>query len=269
LELLIFREIVLILGTAAAAYTDIKTGLINDYITYSMIALGIIFNLIEFDVNAFLIAGAVFVIGFALYFLGQIGGGDVKLFTGIALLLPVLDGITFIASSLFIALLLAIVFNSIYYTVKYFRKGIDFEYNKFGFINSGILAIALIVFFYLLWQMGLSVNFLFLFAVVMLFALLRMALEKGIRKEFFLERVALNKLEEDEIAAVEFMDKDVVNETGLMIKKTIGKEEMEKLKKLKVKEVAVFRNLPKFAPFIFVGVIVVILYPGVLEFILF
>ncbi|MFH1587025.1 MAG: A24 family peptidase [Candidatus Diapherotrites archaeon] len=281
MELLIFRVFVLIIGSAAAAYTDVKTGLINDYITYPMIALGILFSLIEFNLNAFIIAAAVFAFGYLLYFLGQIGGGDVKLFTGIALLMPFFGetnflfpflgeaGMPFVIGVLFVATILAFLFNSIYYIIKYAKKGIDFNYNKNGFIMGGILAVFLVVYFYLILQLGVSMNFVIFMGILMVIGIIRLALERGIRKEFYLETVPLEKLEEDEIAAIEFIYSGIVAKAGLGIKRTIGKGEIEKLMELKVKEVAVFRNLPKFAPFVFAGVLVVILYPNILEFILF
>ncbi len=281
MELLIFRIFVLVLGSAAAAYTDTKTGLINDYITYPMIAIGILFSLIEFNLNAFIIAAAVFGGGYLLYFLGQIGGGDVKLLTGIALLMPFFGqgnfiipylGETdtpFIAGVLFVGIALAVLFNSIYYIIKYVRKGIDFDYNKNGFIMGGVLALFLVVYFYLIMQFGVSINFVLFMGSLMLIVLIRLALEKGIRKEFNLETVSLDKLEEDELVALEFIDSEIAKKAGLGIKKTIGKKEIEKLKELKIGEIAVYRNLPKFAPFIFAGVLIVLLYPNVIEMLLF
>ena len=47
LGLLLLRQAIVLIGTLAGGYTDAKTGLILDRITYPMIALGILLSLVE------------------------------------------------------------------------------------------------------------------------------------------------------------------------------------------------------------------------------
>ena len=44
-------------------------------------------------------------------------------------------------------------------------------------------------------------------------------------------------------------------------KRVFEKKEIEKLKKLKIAKLPVYRNLPKFAPFVFVAAVVIIALP--------
>ncbi len=98
------RYLIVIAGTAISACTDIKTGLILDKITYPMLALGVLFSaadvLLEQSFTQLLVPLAVFAFGFALYYLGKLGGGDVKIFTAMALLLPFYRGEPFILNVL-------------------------------------------------------------------------------------------------------------------------------------------------------------------------
>ncbi|MBS3061199.1 MAG: prepilin peptidase [Candidatus Diapherotrites archaeon] len=83
-------------GLLIATYTDLKQRIVEDYISYGMIGLGLLIHLWEslslHDWSPFYyslgIAAATFCGGFILWRLGFWAGGDVKLFTGIAALLP-------------------------------------------------------------------------------------------------------------------------------------------------------------------------------------
>ena len=84
--------LVALAGTAYSAYTDIRTGYVEDWLSHAMIVCGIALTVFTLPMQAALttlaIAGIVFAAGFAAYSFGQMGGGDVKLFTAIALLVP-------------------------------------------------------------------------------------------------------------------------------------------------------------------------------------
>ena len=266
MELLFLRQALVLAGTALAAYADIKTGLIFDRITYPMIALGVIFNLIEFDLNAFLVAGMVFAVGFALYYFGKIGGGDVKLFTGTALLMPFLNGTVFILSVLIVAGITAVVFLAVFYVMKYARKGIDWKFNSAGIRKSIFLGVVLVVYFYFLVSAGIApISYAVALGIPMVFALAFLALERGIRKEFFLEEVKIGELEEDDILASDFLKEEEANKINAGMKGVIDKKLQERIKALGFNKVKVYRNLPKFAPFVFLGVVASIAWPEVLN----
>ncbi|MFH0923089.1 MAG: prepilin peptidase, partial [Candidatus Micrarchaeota archaeon] len=80
-------------ATGLAAWQDHKTSFIDDKITLGMIAAGILLNVLTFDMDFIIwvggIALAIAAIGYFAYKTGQFGGGDVLLFLGLHLLLPV------------------------------------------------------------------------------------------------------------------------------------------------------------------------------------
>lgn len=275
IDIFLLREAAVLLGTLIASYTDLRTGLIYDKLTYPMIALGIALNIYIgvfanfMDMaNYFAVALAVFAICYLLYYTGKIGGGDVKLFVGISLLLPYLPGhnYPFILLVVFVSAILAIAALSLYYVPKYFARGVDFALNKQGIFNSSLFAVFFALYFSLLLQLQfIQVQFIALLAAVVVFALLFIAFEKGIRKEFFLKEIAIGKFEEDEIVAWDFLDgkmKEKISK-GLKLhgKRVFEKKEIEKLKKMKIAKLPVYRNLPKFAPFVFAAVIIIIALP--------
>lgn len=264
-EILLLREMIAIIGTTIAAYTDFKTGLIFDEITYPMILFGIIFNILEFDLNVFIISAIVFTAGYILYFTGKIGGGDVKLFAGLALLVPFVNGTVFILSVLAVSGFASVLFLSVYYLAKYAKKGIKLSENTQSIKKGVLFFFVLLVYFYFGLSSGLfSVTFTLFAGVPALFALVFVSLEQGIKKNFFLKKVLLKDLEEDDLIAAEFLDKKTREKVSVGFKGIIDKALEKKLAALKITEVPVYRNLPKFAPFVLAGVIVSILFPDIL-----
>ena len=267
--ILLIRQAAILIGAALAAYTDARTGLILDKITYPMIALGLILNLLEFELTLFAVPVAVFAVGFALYWFGKVGGGDVKLFTGIAMLLPFFGGKVFVVHVLLVAVLASIVFYSVYYTARYWRKGIDLNENKDGVLKAAVLGVVMAAYFYYVFAAQLlPVETITVFVVATCFALLFLALEKGIKKNFFLKDIELGKLDEDEVIAEEFLEPELKKKLAMKGKGIIGKKEIQKLKELGVKVVPVYQNMPPFGPFILLGVAVVLLKPELLGFLI-
>jgi len=232
-----------------------------------MIALGIVFNLIEFNWVGLAIGAIVFLTGYFVYYFGKIGGGDVKLFTGIAFLLPFFSEKIFVLSILFVSAILAVIFYSVFFVSKYSRKGISLKENKAGIQKSIIFAAIFFAYFYLLEKTG----FMQLGTIVFLgigfgCGLVFLALEQGIRKNFFLKKIKLSELGEDEVIAMEFTDEKTRKKLGLFAKGIIGEKEKQKLEKAGIKEILVYRNLPPFAPFIFIAIIIVLALPGLFNF---
>ncbi len=277
MEFLLLRETILIIGTFAAAVSDFKTGLILDKITYPMLALGIVLNLMEIFLGNFyafyyfVFAGIVFFIGYVLYFLGKLGGGDVKLFTAIVLLLPVLGTAEFplnifMVNAIFVSAITSITVFAVYFLTKYARKGIKLEENKKGIIKAVTLGMVFVVYFYSLVAFGFVKPIaIYVLSVPVFFGLVFIALENGIKKNFFLKKVKLNKLEEDEVVAAEFLDEKTKKELGLKLKGVLGVKEIEKLKKGGIREILVYRDLPRFGPFTFIGVVVAVFIPNIIE----
>ncbi len=79
-----------------ASYTDLKTGIIQNKLTFSLIGLGIALNAVYafmisdiwFIIVGLIFTALIFVLGYIFWKLGAWAGGDVKLFTALAALLP-------------------------------------------------------------------------------------------------------------------------------------------------------------------------------------
>lgn len=265
-EFFLLREIAVVAGTVIAAYTDEKKGLIFDWNTYPMILIGALLNVFEQNFEGFVAAGIVFAIGYVLYFTGRIGGGDVKLFTALAILLPALNGFPFVVNVLVFSGLFGLVFVSAKYSTKYVRKvgGIKkaFSENRPQATKALALGIALLFYFYFIYSSGLvQLHYVLLIGTAMLFGLFFLAFEKGIKEKIFLKKVPIEKLEEEEILATDFLDKKTREKLSLGSKSVIDRELEKKLKEAGIKEVPVYRSLPKFAVFILLGVLVTLFFP--------
>ncbi len=273
--ILLLRYAVILIGSLIAAYTDYKTGYIFDKITYPMIAVGILLNLFELGIEVslekflelFSVGIIVFALGYAMYFLGKIGGGDIKLFTAIALLLPFETGIfplnIFVLNSLIWAGITSLLFYGVYFVLKYARKGIIWKENIEGMKKAVGLGVLILFYFLMVYYAGME-KLILVLLIPMAVALIFIALEKGIKKNFFLKKISIEKMEEDELIAVEFEKKETLEKLNLGLKGVLGEKEKKELQKAGVKELLVYRDLPKFGPFIFVGVLINLVFPQLL-----
>ncbi len=254
----LIQQGILLLGTLVGGVTDAKTGYIYDWITMPMIGIGLVLSVLAGMWMNVVFAAGIFVFLYIMYYFGKIGGGDVKLFVGIALLNPY-NNAGFLAALAFFAAMSSMLFYSIFYSVKYARKGIDWEKNYDGIRQALILALIIAVYFAVLYYYsGASIFFIYLFGVPMLAGLVFVALQKGIKKEFFEKKINLKDLEEDEVIAENNSKKilDLFKTKGV-----IGEKEIKQMKKMKVKNIYVLRDLPPFGPFIFIGTMCAIYIP--------
>ncbi len=260
--IILIQEAILLIGTIIGGITDAKTGYIYDWVTLPMIGIGLILSIILMQWNNLILAGIIFCSFYFLYKSGKIGGGDVKLFTAIALLNPT-NNVYFLFSGLIVACAGAIVFYSTFYTTKYIKLGINFEENKKGIQKSIIFGLLLIVYFGFLIQMNLiSMMSTIPLMIVSLFGLIFIALQEGLKRNFFEKKIKLNEIEEDEVIAESINSAKVIK--LLKGKTLIGEVEKKILKTNKIKEIIVLRSLPPFGPFIALGVIVATINPNII-----
>lgn len=264
LDLILFKQAILVVATAIAAYTDWKTGLILDWLTLPLIGIGMVLNLFEMNWIGIGLGIVVFVFLYALYWLGKLGGGDVKLFTGIALLLPFYNNQFFLIPTLFFAALTAITAYSLYYSFQIFKQKIPLtDIKPKNIIMAVLFALLFSVYFLVLVQINaLSQTVAIAFWVPFLLASVFVGLEPVIKKHFFVQTVALEKLGEDEVIALDMMDSKILEQAGLGIKGVIGEKEKQKLAELGIREVPIYANAPRFGPFIFLGVILALFFPN-------
>ncbi len=258
----IIQQAVLILGTATGAVTDAKTGYIYDWITYPMLIIGFILAVMQQQWLNIGIAAVIFAALYITYKFGKIGGGDVKIFSAIALLNPT-GQVNFLLTAVFFAAMSAMIFYSIYFTSKYYRKGINFKENKEGILRAVMFGAIIIIYFGTITQMQMiSITNTGIIIVPIIFGLVFLALQEGIKKHFFEQKITIEKIEEDEILAENRNEKKVTE--LLKGKQLIGEKEKQLLKQHKIKYIYVLRQLPPFGPFILLGVLVAAYQPDLI-----
>jgi archaeal preflagellin peptidase FlaK len=88
--------IIALVACIYASYTDFKDGIIQNKLTFPLIAIGIILNGIYvfttsnilLFIECVIVIGIIFILGYVFWKMGAWAGGDVKLFTGLAALIP-------------------------------------------------------------------------------------------------------------------------------------------------------------------------------------
>ncbi|MDD4250597.1 MAG: A24 family peptidase [Candidatus ainarchaeum sp.] len=254
----IIQQAILFIGILLGGITDAKTGYIYDWITIPMIILGGIFSIMQFQLFNLFSGIIIFILLLITYKFGKIGGGDVKLFTGIALLNP-FNKIDFLITLFFFSALIAMMFYSIYYTIKYYRLGINLKREKKGIFNAIIISIILIFYFIIMTTATIiKLNFVLLLILPLITGLIYFALQRGIKQEFFEQKIKVKDLEEDELIGE--TNNEIIKNI-LKGKSLIGEFEKQLLLKNKITNIIVLRNLPKFGPFIFIGTIIALFYP--------
>ncbi len=271
-----------VIGSGVAAYYDLKTTYIPDWLTHAMIILGVVFVFLQFSTISALeylgIAAAVFGIGFVAYTLGQLGGGDVKLYTALALLVPTFNTIFKFPKppyppivSIFFA---SAIFGSIVISFQYITKLIKDRHDIDGFdskittaaVSSGLFVLLGIIFVFL--QPGFSF---ILFALA--FGVFIYPFKDDLMHMYALEYKRVSDLTEDDIIATDVLGSDKSKKLGLTPgRRTYLSFELDKIKKnarkFRITKVPVYENLPTFGVYIFLGVLFTILF-GDMVFVLF
>ena len=251
-----------ILGSALAAHSDIKTGYIYDKITYPLIVIGILLNIISLNVqilfNGFLFAAIVYILGYALYYTGQMGGGDVKLFTAVSLLLPfnAKVGIPFP----FLAIVIALVLSAIGSSILFIKQIIALRKQKEIKISSQktliailvlVLSVAYTIFLNQIAPLPLWANATTLLILALLCTIY--ALSDQIKKVLSKE-VSISKIEDGDVISELESNPEVLKISKS--KRVIDKQLLEKLKSSGIRKVTIYSNLPKLGPYIFVAILI-------------
>ncbi len=271
----IIKIAIILIGTAYAAYRDHKTTIIPDYVNYPLLALGTIFLFLQFPLaralESFGIAVGIFCIGLVLYFAGQFGGGDVKLFTALALFLPTYPTIIqeiiplgqvnppypFVVSIFFLSAVIAVFVISIDYLEKIWEDKKDIKKFKEK-VMKGAGFIALLIPLFVIWSI-ISTRMLFLFPPMALGSFL-LAFKKDLLERYVSKDKKVSKLTEDDVISLELIDEDKKEKLELGMSKTMPDSKLDELKEKArehdIKKIKVNENLPTFGPFILVSLIV-------------
>jgi len=260
---MIVQIAVALLATIIATLTDLKKREVPDFISYFLIAFGIgsaaIISVFQLSIYLFLysIAGAVllYAFGAGLYYTGVWGGGDAKLLTGFGATLasfPAVVAWPFLLTILFNILFFGAVFGvvfSIYLAVKHRKKFAEEArkiLQKFKAIVFALYAgLAIVLFLYFIQKLVLITSFVWASAVVLFYLFIGL---KAIENACMYRFIAASKLVEGDWIAepVKFRGKIVYKpeKTGISIR------ELEKLKKLKIKQIKIKDGLPYIPAFL-------------------
>ncbi|MEW5955333.1 MAG: A24 family peptidase [Candidatus Micrarchaeota archaeon] len=283
-------------GTSVAAYEDAKTSFIDDRITIGMLAAGIVLDLLTFDGDFIFfsvgLSAVIFGVGYLAYKTGQLGGGDVLLFAGLQALLPVFPlgimpflqqvypaGIgqavaaiaemqlypfflsVFVASSLF-----AMIGSAVQYALALRGKKL-----KPDLVPLAVIAAACVIAVgWLFAAFGLSAVQVAFIALVFVPGMFLVAFKKQILAEVIIQRVPIARIEDEDVLATEAMPAGLLKKYGLG--KVLTKKEVAKLRKIraagKMSRFPVYKNLPRFGPYILAGVIASLLFGDLFIFLL-
>ncbi|MCD6229259.1 MAG: prepilin peptidase [Candidatus Diapherotrites archaeon] len=274
-ELAVAKTAIAVIGTLYSAIVDAKTKLVPQKTVYSMIGLGIILTLASLDfsyiISTFSMAALVFGIGYVIYYTGQMGGGDILLFTGLVLLLPthpfaqapetMVISLPFILPVIFVSAYLAMSFMSPYYLARIFLdKTRHFKPNA----KTLLTALAMLAFTaWLTWFFVSSTSASFTAGLLVGLPLaagsLSFAFKNEITKRFIIINLKPEEIEDEEVLATELLDEKTaaILETGS--KKVLEQKDLEKIiekcKKHDIKTLPVYRGSPAFVPFIFLSLV--------------
>ncbi len=260
----LIRVLIAFIGTAVASYYDLynKKNVPNN-VLYAFLAIAFLVNLVLFqeDLFWFSIAVALFfsAIGYIFYRVGQLGGADVFVLASIMLLLPIHP--TFVGMAFNLPFIFSvIVFSGVLFAL-YVMVYFGYKLYKVEAKANWLFLLMFIPYFLFAWVYINSFLFspvYFAFITILLFASIFFLMFKKPLMSVLSETLPVSQLEEEDVLALDVMNKDLIERYKL--KRLLTKKEIERLKKTKIEEVAVYTKLPPFLPFVLVGMVLALLF---------
>ena len=295
----LLRIAIAFIGTAILAYQDYKTSFIDDKIVYIMIAGGILLNLLTANAEfiLFSIGGALLIgiVGYFLYRGGQFGAGDILLFSALQLLLPypaleitkTLQVTSLVNNAIYLSVsqvfpfffsifitssVLALIGSSAIYAYFLYKKKAKWKPNRLILAVSTITGIAFIIWLNSILPEG-EFHLVAIISLVTIIAatIFSAAMKEQIMDEIIVQRIPLKEIEDEDILATEKMDQRLIKKYE--IERVLTVENINKLKIIQrdkhISRFPVYKNLPRFVPYILGGIILTLLLINPLAYILF
>lgn len=269
MEFELLRVAFAIAGCAALSYFDIfnrrnvPDRLLQAFLAVSLLLCAVSFSIetIAYSLAVALIAGTA---GYFAYKMGQVGGADVYAIVSLSLLLPqkpelFRQGASFLSlppiiTTLFYSILIFCIYIMLSKFPAVFRalkKG-DIAIPPIRMLEGGALAILYAVFLFSASQF-LSLAYLLSFSIISIFAVFFLLFGQFLKKSF-ISFLPAKKIEEEDVLALEFMEKEIVKKYSLP--SLVGSRELSRLKKLPLKKFAVYSKMPFFLPFLLLGFLI-------------
>ncbi len=244
--------------TAYLAWEDARTSFMNEKLLVAFVALGVLLDVVFLPSSQWLLvfglAALWAVVGWFSYKSGQFGGGDVLLLLGLHLWLPFSPFVPvpwpFILSVFVASAALASLGSTALYAWKLSRFPLDGR-KKTALAGLALFSLAIFIFPF---SLGLKA----LFYLLLLSASFYLLFRKELMDQVVIQPVSLKNIEDEDVLATERISE-----------KDLGKFKLERvltpsaLKKLlvyakakKLKTVPIFKDLPRFGPYLLAGLIV-------------
>ena len=285
-DLLEISRVVLALGgTGVAAYFDITNNRnIPNEVSYSFVALALLINFANFDLNSFIftagVALALFIIGYVFYRMGQIGGADILVLCAIALAIPLQPSLSLFVSgkapflmpfqipfvfSVIIAASLSFSVAMLFKNVP--RALLDFSSGKvkigpLRYLSALFIFAAYGCFVFLASQLPLFPPLYIILITFVMASSLFFMLFKDYIQDSMIEEIPVSRMQEEDVLAIEKMDKKIIEKYKL--RKLLTLSEIARLKKLPIKKFPVYTKMPMFLPYVLIGLAVSLIFGDLL-----
>ena len=292
----LIRIAVALIGTGAAAYQDYRTSFIDDKLTISMIAIGTLFNVLMFDWNFAIysigITAVIFAIGYVLYRTGQLGGGDVLLFCGIQSLLPyypvqAMAGvfgllglaaptgqyalmesvIPFFVSIYLVSSLVGMALSGYIYAAKLYFKTKFRKLRPDLFLGTLTLLTGAFILYWLAFGLHVSSGKVALVGLLIAPAVFIVIFKKDVTERVALRWLTRKQFEDEDIISTDLLPPDIVKKYG--VERVLTAQQRKVLEDVEEKEgihkFPVQKDLPRFGPFILLGLAICLLVPDLLS----
>ncbi len=262
------RLILAFAGVLVVAYYDLfNRKNVPDRVLYGFLGLAIVTNIAsylfqpDFDVLIFTFGAALFIaaIGYVFYRMGQIGGADVITMAAMMLLVPFVPsfaGLSFNLPFIIPAMIYAGLLFTIYATIKFATKIMS----QGGSPNLLylLLIIPFIFFIYVYVNSPVfSPVYLGIVSILLLATIFFMVYKQDITL-MLAEELPLDRIEAEDVVAIELIDPKVVRDYG--IKRLVTTEELARLKESGLETLWIYANLPPFVPFLLSGMLLAIFF---------
>lgn len=263
------RIFVAFLGLAITSYYDLFNNKnIPEKILFIFIVAALIVNFYFFDqdlsIFALGLAVVLGIIGYAFHKLGQLGSADVIVISAVSLLLPIHPSLSDMPFN-YPFILSLLVFSGVLFAL-YTVINFGFKLMKQKKTKPNILALVILLpyllFVYVYFQFPLfSAAYFTIVSVIVVSTMFFLTYKQDINK-LLVEKVPLKKVEEEDVLAIEFMNKKFVEK--YKPERVLTTKELKRLKKLKVKTLWIFTHLPPFLPFLLIGFILSLFFSNLL-----
>jgi Flp pilus assembly protein protease CpaA len=279
MEFAMLRFVICLVGCTAATYYDLfNRRNVPTWLTYALVAIGALFTLASLNISIitqnFLIAIAIFVLGYLLYRAGQIGGADVLVFISIALLLPEAPApllsttaphleFPFVFSVFILSGMLGVFGIFLKYVPATLYEFLRGEKIRISRAQAGLAVATLLLYTIFLYYLNSIVELpevqLIIFLAVVVCATSLFTLKDYISEKHMIRMVGVDEIDEEDILAVEKMDQKVVSKYKL--DKLLTPSEIDKLRKMgKKKKFPVYKEMPVFMPYVLIALLAALLF---------